>query len=102
MHSKLQFQAIIIIGIYYGDALKGMVCARPTFVNYIMYFRLAKMTQELGTVVALDGKLDFSKYPIGSTLKILPNHVSKSEDDFKILALLTCKGCPLIASLIET
>jgi hypothetical protein len=33
------------------------------------------MTQELGTVVALDGKLDFSKYPIGSTLKILPNHV---------------------------
>ena len=34
------------------------------------------MTQELGKVVALDGKLDFSKYPIGSTLKILPNHVS--------------------------
>ena len=36
--------------------------------------RLETMTQELGTVVALDGKLDFSKYPIGSTLKILPNH----------------------------
>ena len=37
------------------------------------------MTQELGKIVALDGKLDFSKYPIGSTLKILPNHVSKCE-----------------------
>jgi hypothetical protein len=36
------------------------------------------MTQELGTVVAVDGKLDFSKYPIGSTLKILPHHVSFS------------------------
>lgn len=46
---------------------------------YLMYkdlFRLLTMTQELGKVVALDGKLDFSKYPIGSTLKILPNHVS--------------------------
>ncbi|XP_028409039.1 uncharacterized protein LOC114531621 isoform X2 [Dendronephthya gigantea] len=36
--------------------------------------KLLTMTQELGKVVALDGKLDFSKYPIGSTLKILPNH----------------------------
>jgi hypothetical protein len=41
----------------------------------VIFYRLEKMTQELGTVVALDGKLDFSKYPIGSTLKILPNHV---------------------------
>lgn len=34
------------------------------------------MTQEIGKVVALDGKLDFSKFPIGSMLKILPHHVS--------------------------
>ena len=48
-------------------------------VNYIVYLRLENMTQELGKIVALDGKLDFSKYPIGSTLRILPNHVSKCE-----------------------
>ena len=34
------------------------------------------MTQELGTVRAVDGDLDYSKYPIGSMLYLYPWHVS--------------------------
>ena len=34
------------------------------------------MTQEIGFVEPLSGKLDFQKYPIGSLLSILPWHVS--------------------------
>ncbi|CAL4068387.1 unnamed protein product [Meganyctiphanes norvegica] len=35
---------------------------------------LCKMTQEIGTVEDLSGKLDFGKYPIGAILYILPWH----------------------------
>ena len=34
------------------------------------------MTQEIGTVEAVEGLLDVSAYPIGSHLKIIPYHVS--------------------------
>lgn len=34
------------------------------------------MTQEVGTVEAVEGSLDVSRYPIGSFLKIIPYHVS--------------------------
>lgn len=44
-------------------------------LNAHFFNRLEGMTQELGKVIALNGKLDFSKYPIGSILKILPHHV---------------------------
>jgi hypothetical protein len=43
------------------------------------------MTQELGKVEALDGKLDYDKFPIGSILYIYPFHVS-------ITTLTTLKG----------
>lgn len=36
--------------------------------------KLVMMTQEIGKVIPIEGKLDFSKYPIGSKLTILPNH----------------------------
>ena len=39
--------------------------------------RLLKMTQEVGTVEAVEGSLDVSLYPIGSFLKIMPYHVSR-------------------------
>ena len=35
------------------------------------------MTQEVGTVEAVEGSLDVSLYPIGSFLKIMPYHVSR-------------------------
>ena len=34
------------------------------------------MSQEIGTVEAVEGLLDVSAYPIGSHLKIIPYHVS--------------------------
>ena len=42
-----------------------------------IYFlnRMVSIMQELGTVKAADGKLDFEKYPIGSVLFIYPWHV---------------------------
>ncbi|XP_044183353.1 D-threo-3-hydroxyaspartate dehydratase-like isoform X3 [Acropora millepora] len=36
--------------------------------------KLVKMTQEIGTVEAVEGFLDVSAYPIGSHLKIIPYH----------------------------
>jgi len=35
------------------------------------------MSQEVGTVEAVEGSLDVSLYPIGSFLKIMPYHVSR-------------------------
>ena len=40
-----------------------------------MYVRLVKMTQEIGTVEAVEGSFDVTAYPIGSYLKIIPYHV---------------------------
>ena len=34
------------------------------------------MSQEVGTVEAVEGSLDVSLYPIGSFLRIMPYHVS--------------------------
>ncbi|XP_078621834.1 D-serine dehydratase-like isoform X1 [Branchiostoma floridae x Branchiostoma japonicum] len=36
--------------------------------------KLSSMTQEVGKVHAVEGTLDFDKYPIGTVLKILPYH----------------------------
>ncbi|CAH1802444.1 unnamed protein product, partial [Owenia fusiformis] len=36
--------------------------------------KLVKMTQEIGTVQAVEGTLDFSKYPLGSMLYMYPYH----------------------------
>lgn len=36
--------------------------------------KLVKMTQEIGTVQAVEGPLDLSQYPVGSFLRIIPFH----------------------------
>ena len=39
-------------------------------------FRLKKVSQEVGYITTKEGSLDFSKYPVGSILYLLPWHVS--------------------------
>lgn len=48
-----------------------------TNVKMNLNCRLLKMTQEVGTVEAVEGSLDVSLYPIGSFLRIMPYHVSR-------------------------
>lgn len=41
----------------------------------VYLFRLLSMTQEHGRVEPLSGRLDYSKYPLGSLLSLIPYHV---------------------------
>ena len=41
----------------------------------LTFTRVKGFSQEIGKVVSRRGHLDFSKYPIGSTLQLLPFHV---------------------------
>lgn len=41
-----------------------------------IYFRMTNMSQEVGKVHPAEGKMDYSKYPLGSMLFIYPFHVS--------------------------
>lgn len=38
--------------------------------------RLAAMTQEHGKVEPISGLLDYSKYPLGTMMTLIPYHVS--------------------------
>lgn len=38
--------------------------------------RLGSMTQEHGRVEPISGPLDYSKYPLGTVLMLIPYHVS--------------------------
>ena len=46
------------------------------FICVYRFIRMARMTQELGKVTDVNGKLDLEKYPIGKMLFIYPWHVS--------------------------
>ena len=59
---------------YLYSALKSISLIFCLLLEFTV--RLVKMTQEIGTVEAVEGLLDVSAYPIGSHLKIIPYHVS--------------------------
>lgn len=57
------------------------------------------MTQETGTVEAVEGSLDVSLYPIGSFLKMIPYHVSIASPLF-ICSAVAVMANPLTDSLL--
>jgi len=55
------------------DRKYGLVCEAKSG-KIIENFIVGDVSQEHGMVSSLKGDIDFSKYPIGSKLRILPNH----------------------------
>ena len=64
------------------------------------------MSQEVGTVEAVEGSLDVSLYPIGSFLRIMPYHVSTvlilSEEINHILLCMVLHYSSLFAFMTYT
>lgn len=59
-----------------------------------LFDRLSSSTQEIGFVDAVEGRLDYEKYPIGCMLFILPWHVS-NRDVLRIYSIYTCSCTPV-------
>eukprot|EP01119_Soliformovum_irregulare_P002520 TRINITY_DN1276_c0_g1_i15.p3 TRINITY_DN1276_c0_g1~~TRINITY_DN1276_c0_g1_i15.p3 ORF type:complete len:108 (-),score=7.15 TRINITY_DN1276_c0_g1_i15:36-359(-) len=57
------------------------------------HLRIRSLSQEVGIIVAREGILDLSRYPIGSKLRIIPNHSCLSAACFPEAYLLGEDDC---------